>query len=232
VTEDPSEIVVPGGQGGNFQRSVKSFDIAATYAAHGFTLGGEYRNDKGNTAIVRTDFTDRDRYRLRAAWSYKELVRLSATAEQIDVQNDDPTVALDGRVRRYGGDVDVSPSKPWHIRFSASKYEADNTTLIRRPENFVIVPSVHKEDGTSFEGSVGYTTAKFTLEGGYGRFENKGVFPFVVDRARFHGEVPLSAEFSGIFEWSRDKYSEKAITPNNLGNYFASRYGVYVRWHL
>ena len=88
-------------------RLIKSFDVAATFSAHGVTAGAEYRNDRANTAVVRTDFTERERYRLRAGWAWKELVRVSATAEQIDVANDDPGVALDGRVRRYGGDVDV-----------------------------------------------------------------------------------------------------------------------------
>jgi len=232
VTEDPSQIVVPGGQGGDFRRLIKSFDVAATYSAYGVTAGGEYRRDRANTAVVRTDFTDRDRYRLRLAWGWKELVRVSATAEQIDVANDDPGVALDGRVRRYGGDLDVAPWKPLHLRFSASKYQADNTALIRRPENFVIERSVHREDGTSYEGSIGFVIPRVSFEASYGRFENKGVFPFVVDRARVRAEVPVAAGFSGVAEWSRDKYSEQAAVPANLGNYFANRYGVFVRWHL
>ena len=93
-------------------------------------------------------------------------------------------------------------------------------------------PSVHREDGTSYEGSVGFVIPRVSLEASYGRFENKGVFAFVVDRARVRAEVPVAAGFSGVAEWSRDKYSERAAVPANLGNYFANRYGVFVRWHL
>ena len=159
-------------------------------------------------------------------------MRFGVIASQIDVANDEPGVALDGRVRRYGGDVDVAPWKPLHLRLSASKYQADNTTLIRRPENFVIQPSVHREDGTSYEGAVGFVLPRVSLEASYGRFENTGLFPFVVDRARVRAEVPVAAGFSGVAEWSRDKYSERDQVPANLGNYLANRYGIFVRWHL
>jgi hypothetical protein len=232
VTADPSEIVVPGGQGGDFKRIVKSFHVAATYAAYGFTAGGEYRNDRGNIPIVRTDFNTRDVYRLRVGWGYKDIVKISATGEQTDIENEDPAIALDGRVRRYGGDLDVTPWKPLHVRFSASKYQADNTTLIRRPETFVVQPSVHREDGTSYEGSVGYVHKMFQVDAGYGWFENKGLFPFAVNRVRSRLEVPVGAGFSGVFEWFHDKYSEQVPVPANVGNYSANRYGVYVHFHL
>lgn len=235
ISPDPSEIVVPGGQGGDFSRHVNSWNLAATYSAGGLTAGAEYRGDRAGDAIVRTDFRQRDRYRLRAAWSFKQLARISATAEQTDVSNDDAAIALDGRIRRFGGDLDVAPPKPLnglHLRFSAAKHEADNTALVRRPQDFVVEPSVHREDGVSYEGSVAYTIPKLDLQASYGRFRNTGVFPFTVNRFRVRAEVPVTAGFSGVGEWSRDDYSEHSTTDPNLGNFKANRYGVYLRWHL
>ena len=231
IAPDPSEIVVPGGQGGDFSRTIKTFDVAATFGAYGITAGADYRHERAGAVIVRTDFRSRDRYRLRAAWGWKELLRVSANAEQIDVENEDAGIALDGRMRQYGGDVDVTPVKPLHLRLSAARYQADNTALIRRPQDFGIQPSVHRENGTSYEGSVGLVLARVEFEAGYGHFRNEGIFPFVVDRIRSHAEVPIRAGFSGVAEWSRDRYSERALDQAHLGNFTANRYGLYLRWH-
>ncbi|MDQ2980381.1 MAG: hypothetical protein M3R62_14310, partial [Acidobacteriota bacterium] len=231
IAPDPSEIVVPGGQGGDFRRMIKTFNVGATFSAHGVTAGADYRNERAGEAVVRTDFRKRDRYRLRAAWGWKELFRVSATAEQIAVENGDAGLALDGRIRQYGGDLDVNPMKTLHLRVSATKYRADNTISIRRPQDFGVQESVNREDGTSLEASIEVTIARVALQGGYGRFKNEGVFPFVVDRARVRAEVPVTPKFSGVAEWSRDKYSERAADPLNLGNFNANRYGLFVRWH-
>ena len=231
ISADPSEIVVPGGQGGDFRRRIKAFHVGANFSASGVTAGADYRNERADQPVVRTDFRDRDRYRLRASWGWKELLRLSATAEQIDISNEDSSIASDGRIRQYGGDLDVNPMKPLHLRVSATKYRADNTTSIRKPQDFGIQESVHREDGTSLEASFEVSTARIVLQGGYGRFKNEGVFPFVVDRARVRAEVPVTPRFSGVAEWARDKYSERALDQPNLGNFNANRYGLFVRWH-
>ncbi len=51
------------------------------------------------------------------------------------------------------------------------------------------------------------------------------------EQARFRAEVPVTARFSGVAEWSRDKYAEKSADEPNLGNFNANRYGLFVRWH-
>lgn len=231
ISPDPSEIVIPGGQGGDFQRTIKSYNVALTYSANGITAGGDYRHERGDEVVVRTDFRNRDRFRLRASWKWKGLLRISTTAEQIDVSNDDAGISLDGRVRQYGGDLEIFPWKPLEVRLSAAKYQADNTTLIRQPQDFSIVQSAYRENGTSYEGSVGLVLARLNVQASYGRFENQGAFPFVIDRVRLSGEFPVTAAFSGVAEWSRDKYSERSIDQANLGNFNANRYGLFVRWH-
>lgn len=231
ISPDPSEIVVPGGQGGDYDRRIRTYNMAATYTAHGFTAGADYRNERADHTVVRSDFLDRDRYRLRASWAWKELLRVSATAEQIDISNDDAGIGLDGRIRQYGGDLDVSPLKVLHVRLSATKYQADNTTAIRQPQDFSIVNSVQSEDGTSLEGSLGLTLARLDLQAGFGRFRNEGTFPFVMNRLHARAEVPVTPTFSGVAEWSRDQYTERALDQSNLGNFNANRYGVYIRWH-
>lgn len=232
VSADPSEIVVPGGQGGSFERTIKSYSGAATYSAFGLTLGADYRGDRGDRTVVRTDFRERDRYRVRAAWAWKDLLRISANGSQVDEKNDDPGIGRDGRIRQYGGEVEVSPAKPLHIRFGADKYRADNTILFRVPQDFTIETSLHRENGTSYEGGVGLVLPRVILDASYGRFKNDGIFPFAIDRVRARVEVPITAQFSGAAEWMKDKYTERSSTEPNLGNFDANRYGVFVRWHL
>ncbi len=231
VTPDPSEIVVPGGQGGTFQRSIKTYDVAANYTAAGFTFGGDYRNERADTEVVRIDFRKRDRYRVRLAYQAKGIFRISGTAMQLDVHNDDFGVDLSGRIRQWGGELELTPVKPVYFRLTGDKYQADNSIPIRQPQDFSVIQSVQVENGTSWDGSVGVTLARVDLQAGYAWFQNKGIFPFTINRARLRAEVPIAKNFSGIAEFAKDKYIEKATDQPNLGYFDANRYGFCIRWH-
>ena len=222
VTPDPEEIVVPGGQGGNFDRKIRSWSGSANFTLAGITLGADYRHDKADDAIVRVDFIERDRYRVRAAWTLADRIRLSANGEQVDVSNDRPGIGFDGRIRQYGGDLEVAPVKPLTLRFSASRFEARSTIPIRQPQDFSVITSQNRERGTWLEGGAALALARFRLEGAVGRLENEGSFPFDIDRARARAE----------FDWNKDEYSESPQHNGNLGGYYANRFGIFLRVHL
>jgi hypothetical protein len=231
VTEDLSEIVVPGNQGGSFGRRVNAYSAGATYSIKGFTLGADYQGERANAPIVRTDFIDRDRYRLRLAWTEGDLLHVSLNGSQTDSSNDRPGIGYDGRMREYGGDLEITPVKPLHLRFSAGKYQADSRIPFRRPEDFTTAVSNHNERGLSLEGGIGLVFPWASLEGSYARFENQGSYAFTIDRARFTGEVPVTAAFAFVGEWMRDKYNDAPQNTGSLGKFDANRYGLYVRWH-
>jgi hypothetical protein len=231
VTPDLSEIVVPGNQGGDFGRRVNAYSAGATYSVAGFTLGGDYQGERANAPIVRTDFIDRDRYRLRLAWTEKDLLHVSFNGSQTDSSDNRPGIGYDGRMREYGGDLEITPVKPLHLRFSAGKYQADSRIPIRLPQNFTTAISSHNERGLSLEGGIGLVFPWASLEGSYARFENQGSYPFTIDRARFTGEVPVAATIALVAEWMRDKYNDAAQNTGSLGKFDANRYGFYVRWH-
>src|SRR5262249_4777452 len=224
------EIVVPGAQGGEFHRTIKAYKAEADLRIAGFLFGGNWRRERADTAVVRTDFLDRDRYRFRIGYGVANLFQLTATADQTDVKNPDTSVGLSGRIRQYGGELDVTPVKTVHVLFAANRYQADNSMLIRNPADFSILRSVHREHGTSYEGSVDVALSKVTLEGGYAWFQNDGVFPFSVNRLRFRAEVPITAHLSGAAELYKDKYLEKATDQPNLGNFDANRFGFFLHW--
>lgn len=232
VTPDLSEIVVPGNQGGNFERRIAAWNAAASYTVTGFTLGADLRRERANDPIVRTDFLDRDKYRLRLSWVSPEGLTVSANGSRTDSSNDRPGIGYDGRLYEYGGDVELSPVKPLRLRFSASRYQASSTIPYRVPQDFTTAISDHRERGLSLEGNVGLSFPFLTLEGSYARFVNKGSYPFTIDRARASAEAPVTARLSFLAEWTRDKYNDVAQDAGNLGKYDANRYGLYVRWHL
>jgi hypothetical protein len=232
ITPDPEEIVVPGGQGGSFDRKIRSWNASASFTQSGVTLGADYRHDKADDAIVRVDFIERDRYRVRAAWSLADLIRLSANGEQVDVSNDRPGIGYDGRIRQYGGDLEVAPVKPFTLRFSASRFDARSTIPIRQPQDFSVITSRNQEKGTWLEGGAALNLARFRLEGAVGRLKNEGTFPFNIDRARAQAEFDWNARFTSVLDWNKDKYSESPQHNGNLGGFDANRYGVFLRVHL
>ncbi len=231
VVEGPEEIVVPGSQDGTFDRRIDGLDLGAKFTAGGLTLGADWRRDRADDPVVRTDFLDRDRYRLRAAWALRDVFRISTTAEQTDASNDRTGIGYDGRNREYGGEAEGAPAKFLRLRVSAEKYESDSTILFRQPEDFSIAQSIHREDGRSFEGGVTLIFAPVSVDGAFGRFDNDGTFPFTIDRAAVRASVDVSKSVSLIGEWNRDKYQEKGTLAGPLANYDANRVGLYVRWH-
>jgi hypothetical protein len=229
VTEDLSEIVVPGNQDGDFNRRIETFSAGAGFSRAGFTLGADYQHDAANDPIVRTDFVDRDQYRLRLSWKSGDLLQVGFNGRQLDSSNTRPGIGYDGRMREYGGDLEVTPVKPLHLRFSAGKYQADSTIPFTLPETLTTAISSHHERGLSVEGGVGLTFPFLTVDGSYARFSNKGSYPFTIDRARVTGDVPVNATLGFVVEWMRDKYNDVAQNTGSLGKFDANRYGFYVR---
>jgi hypothetical protein len=232
VTADPEEIVVPGGQGGDFNRRIHSWNASANFTKSGVTLGADYRRDRADDAIVRVDYIDRDRYRVRAGWSLGDRIRLSANGEQVDVSNDKPGIGFDGRIRQYGGDLEGVPVKPLTLRLSASRFEATSTIPIRQPQDFSIITSRNRERGTWLEGGASLNLTRFRLEGAVGRLENEGTFPFTINRARARAEFDWNSRLTSVVDWNGDKYSEARQENGNLGGYNGNRYGVFLRVRL
>ena len=50
ATPDAAEIVVPGGQGGRFERRVNTWGGGASFALWGLTLTGDYHHDDADAA--------------------------------------------------------------------------------------------------------------------------------------------------------------------------------------
>lgn len=229
VAPDLEEIVVPGSQGGHFSRDVNTFDTSATYTRNKLTLGAAWRHDDSDTPIFRTDFLDRDRYRLRAQWtSAKDLFRGGVTAEQTDQSNDRADTAFTARMRQYSGDVEVAPIEKLHFNVSYSEFRSRSDILFRRPQNFTIGDSLHLEHGWSWEGGFALFFKPATFDAGTTRYQNGGTYPFKIDRYRARLMFNVKEHAGVTAEFNKDEYRD-ALFP--VASFNANRYGVYLRWH-
>jgi hypothetical protein len=227
ITPDAEEIVVPGGQGGEFERRINTFDLGATFTKKRLTIGAFWTRDRADDPVLRTDFIDRDRYRLRAMWSTPQnFLRLAATAEQLEQNNLFTGIGFDGTIKQYSGDVEVAPLTWLRLRGSASQYKADSSIAYRRPENFAIGTSVYAEDGVSYEGGIGLLLKAVTIDAGYSRFTNEGTVPFDIDRYRVRVVYDFMTRAGIAAEFSKDKYAQTNLP---LSDYDANRYGLYLR---
>jgi len=230
VSPDLSEIVITGGQGGDFSRRIDSYRAGASYSVLGFTLAGEYIGDHANNPIVRTDYLDRDRYRFRLSWNTEPFLRIALNGQKSIAVNNDPGIDSSSKVWEYGGDVEFIPAKPVTIHFSASKYLAHSSIPIRVPQDFSVGLSDHREDGVSLEGGVNLLLGPVKLDASYARFNNGGSYPFVIDRTRAYAEVPIREGLAFLGEWWRDKYNDALQNTGARGSYDANRYGIFLRW--
>jgi hypothetical protein len=209
---------------------VTSWNAGATYTRTPLTFTAEYQRERADDPILRTDFLDRDRYKVRLGWSEKGLLHVSATGEQIDSSNDRPGIAYDATIREYGGDLEITPVKAFRARFSAIEYDATSTLLFRVPQDFSTATSYHREKGLSLEGGISLVLPRVTLDGSYMVFTNRGSYAFTIGRARAAADVPVNAHVAILAEWMRDKYNDVAQNLGNLGKFAANRMGLYIRW--
>ena len=225
IAQDLSEIVVPGNQDGVFNRSVKTFDATATFSKRLFSIGGSWRTDSADTAVLRTDFVDRNRLRVRASFHTPgNLFRAGVTAEDTKQSNDITGVEFDATGRQYIADLEIAPVAALRLRGSYAQFKADSTITTRRPETFALDTSVYEEDGTSIEGGIGLLVKKASIDASIARFDNDGSLPFTMDRYRVRAGYDFVPRVGFIVEWSQDEYQESAAS----GHFDAHRYGLFL----
>jgi hypothetical protein len=229
VTPDLSEIVVPGAsQGGRLHRRVTTSDLSGSYGNHGFMLGAAWRHDTANDPIMRTDFLQRDRFRLRAGWvAPEDRIRASLTAEESNPKNDRSQFAYDAKIRQITADAEVAATDKSRVHASASRFKTNSSILYRRPETFAIDTSRHEENGKSVEGGVLVAWTSVSADAALARFTNRGTYPFDIDRFRTRAMFPLRGKAGLTAEWDHDRYSDVSAP---FADFTADRYGIYVRW--
>ena len=232
ASPDASEIIIPDGQGGTFDRTVNTWGGGASFSKWGLTLTGDYRHDDANQPIFRTDYLERDRYKVRALWNWNFL-RIGAVFQETQAEDDIVEIGYDTNVREFMADVEVSllENMLW-LRGAGGTFAVDREILIRVPEDFEIVPTTQKEFGHTWEGGLRFQWDRLSLEGGYLWMNNNGSIPYTIQRARALAEFFILQNWGLTLEWLNDKYDERPAfdQAGPLANYSANRYYVGLHW--
>lgn len=242
MTPDLEEIVVPGSQEGSFERGIDSIDLGGAFHRAGLTLQASLRQEEADEAILRTDYLDRDRTRLRAAWATPgQRFRIGALAEQTDLSNNTDGIGYDGEIRRTAADFELTIIEPLRLWGSWSDYQSNTEIQFRRPETFTVQTSLHEEDGQALEAGARIGFARFALDASFAQFQNEGTTPFDLDRLRLGAGFTLTPRYGVSAEWITDEYAETGVwscgipaaCPQGpgLGDFQADRFGVFFRIH-
>ena len=227
ITPAAAEVVVPGGQGGTFGRSIDRISAGADLTFGPVTLGADWLEDDANRALVRTDYLDRERLRARAGVKLGSLVRFLGTAEWIDLANPTAGIQYDAEIEHLAASVEVTPVEAFTLHAGYDTYTSDSTVIFRTPQDFSTGPSIYAEDGESIDGGISLKLGRFKVDAGASRYRNEGDMAFDLDRtyARFDVQINDAVGVYGQYE-SRD-YDETLLP---IADYSADRYGLFLRW--
>jgi hypothetical protein len=227
VSQDVSQVVVPGGQEGEWDRDVTRLGVGGSLVMKGATVSLDVTTESSDKVIVRTDFTSMSRLRGRIDWSIVTWLRLVTTAELISRSNGDADVGYDADTTHVAVDLDLTPVENLTFRLAYDGYDTDTRIPIRIPQSFEIAPSLYSDNGTLLEGGLYWQPGIFILDLGYSSFENEGSFEFETERAFARAGIELAKSWSIAAEYEAWDYSEQVLT---LADFDATRYGVYLRW--
>jgi hypothetical protein len=233
ATPDASEIVIPGGQGGRFQRRVNTYGGGATFSQWGLTLTADYHHDSADAPIFRTDYIDRDRYSFRGVWNFKDFLKVGAFFRETHATDDIVEIGYDTKIREFEADAEITLLKNMlTLRGSGGEFLTNRQILIRVPQDFTIVPTEQQEFGHNWEGGVHFVWNALSLDGAYLWMNNNGSIPFTVDRIRVLAEYFFLKDVGLDFEWLQDKYNERIAfdQAGPLANFNGNRYYVGVHW--
>jgi hypothetical protein len=229
VDADVAEIIVPGGQSGSFDRSIDSYSMGAALELADLDLSLEWHGADADEAVVRTDFSDRDRFRLRLGWSFAETFRVLATAELIRAENATEGIGYDAATEHYGVEVRISPVDDLTLRLAYDGYTTDTEIVIRAPQDLSLDRSIHSEAGDAIDFGLLWTWGRFGIDAGYTMYSNDGSFAFDLDRPYARLSMDFNDDLGAAIELERYEYREEIFTP---ADYESTRYGLYLLWRL
>jgi hypothetical protein len=228
---DPDLLAAEAGS--HFSRALNTYGGGVTFSQSGVTIGADYRRDHADQPIFRTDFINRDRYKVRAAWSWKDLLRIGGTWQETHANDDVVEIGYHTKVRELVGDLEVGPiAKILTVHASAGEFKTDRNILIRVPQDFDIVQTVQKELGHTWEGGLRVAWERLSVDGAYLWMQNDGSIPFTINRVRVRAEYAVGPNIGVVGEWLRDQYGEKPAfdQAGSLADFNANRYGIFLHW--
>jgi hypothetical protein len=227
VSQDMSQIVVPGNQEGQFERNISSLNAGASVLIGATRVSLDVGRDSATNTIMRTDFTDRNRLRARADLPLAAWLRVLVTAEHIGSDNISSGEGYQADTLHRAIDLDLTPVENLSFRIAYDNYETTTKIPVRQPADYTTFSSEHMEDGTLVEGGLTWRASGFDVDLGLSAFENRGSFD--LDMTRAYGRVGFSiaGPWSAAVELESLDYQDGFM---QAADYDAQRYAVFVRW--
>ncbi|HPC84126.1 MAG TPA: hypothetical protein P5234_12305 [Thermoanaerobaculaceae bacterium] len=227
ITPALAEIVVPGNQGGTFERDIDRLSGGAELDFGVIAVGGDWSKDDADRPVVRTDFTERTRLRGRVTLKLSSLLRVRGVAERIESSNPTQGIGYNGEVKHWGANLEFNPIEAVTIRGAYDRYRSDSRLAIFTPYPPAAAVSAYAEDGRNLEGSVSARLGRFTLGAGANRYTNEGDFEFDLDRTFARFDVGITEQLGVYGQFERRTYDEKTLP---IAGFEADRYGLFLRW--
>ena len=229
LSEDVAQIVTPGSQEGEFNREVDMIGVGAAVLAGGARLSFDLLTENADEIVVRTDYSDRLRMRGRVDWALSKWLRLLATGERITSDNGSAGVGYNADTDHVAVDLEITPTDNLGLRLAYDNYDTDSSVLIRMPQDFSTEASKHAETGQLLEAGLRWRIAPFDIDLGYSDFENSGSFGFDMTRNFARLGIDFNDRVGAALEFENNEYTEDM---QQLADFDADRFGVFIRWRL
>lgn len=225
VNQDVAEIILTDGQEGLWERDLTSLAIGGRLDFGGFGIAADAVHEDADAVVMRTDFEERLRLRLRLDWTPCEWFEMLGTAERLTA--DSGETGFSGTTDHWAVDLGIQAATDLWIRGAWDHYDTETRILIRDPARWDTVPSDHAEGGDMLEGRLEWRRDAFGVVAGFSDFENEGTFPFELQRLFGRAWWDFAENFGASVEIEEHDYSEEFLP---LADFDASRYAVFVRY--
>lgn len=135
VSPDASEVVLPTNQSGFYRREVDRWAGGVNLKMGMFSVSVDYLEDSADNLVVRTDVTDLQRWRKRAAVKLEKL-ELALSGEKLEGDNTVPENLYAVSGSDWTLEERLSPGQPLIFWGSYGRVKSHAAVLIRRPESF------------------------------------------------------------------------------------------------
>lgn len=227
IVADESDIVIPIGQDGHFQRKVDKLGLGGYFNHEKIKLKAKWQRQDADEMVFRSDFLERDNFALKVKFSPFKKLNLNGSYKRSEYRNNTTDIALDGSDESLDLGLDFT-HKTFHLHLGYGDYELDNAILIRIPQTLQYESSQHMEDGSSYEAYLDWSIQKkHSLMLNVSHHENEGALPFEMDLARLSARAQLKKSLELILEASKREYQEIELP---IADYEADTYGIFLRW--
>jgi len=224
---DVAQIVIEGGQDGDFRRRLEKFNAAVSYRKGKTRLGLDWQSLHADEIVVRTDFIDRDRLKFNSSFDVFSFMSLRASARWTQNENPLPEISYKSEEKQYDFDLDIHPNESINLLLNYGYYESDSRISQRMPQDFSLQTSLYREDGAQYGAHLLWKAGRNKLQLNYIGYENTGLLPFDLYQASLRDDIELSEKVSLILTLSRNNYREDEFVSSR---FTGESYGVFLNW--